>query len=479
MAQQRATVVRGSLAAEFARSPDHSRCNLAQPQPHLAPGLNLSAAVALPAFTILASSHSDEAASDPVRAAIAYAALTDVGMRRRNNQDSFCVVLADGRSAWERQGHLFIVADGMGAHAAGELASRLAVDLIPHHYTKQQQPKPIENLHRAMLEANNEIYRRGQANIEFRNMGTTTSALALLPEGVICAHVGDSRIYHLRGASLHQLTFDHSLVWEMQAAGGISEESLKSGLIPKNVITRSLGPNASVLIDLEGPFPVQVGDRFLVCSDGLSGQLTDVELGVLMKLLPPATAAQAMVDLANLRGGPDNITVVIVEITKDLVATRHSGSFKFERLDSRPRTLPMGWIVGALVCAVAALVMWAVGQAPIGAIALGMAALSGLVGWIRYQTQGESGAPAREAYGRAPYRRYQCVADAAMVDRLVGTMNALNEVAQENQWRQAQAKLGELRQLGEQPERDRQFEAAVAKYAVAIVESMKLIREKK
>ena len=188
--------------------------------------------------------------------------------------DSMSEVLAETQSAWERMGHLFIVADGMGAHAAGELASKLAAELIPHHYSKSQDASPAESLHKAIATTNAEIYRRGQANIEFRSMGTTCSSLVLLPEGAVVAHVGDSRVYQLRGSTLFQLTFDHSLVWEMQAAGEVTDETARSGVIPKNVITRSLGPNATVQIDLGGPFPIQKGDRFLLCSDGLRGHLT-------------------------------------------------------------------------------------------------------------------------------------------------------------------------------------------------------------
>ena len=116
---------------------------------------------------------------------------------------------------------------------------------------------------------------------------------------------------------MEQLTFDHSLVWEMRASGDMSEEALRSNAIPKNVITRSLGPNATVAVDLEGPFPLRVGDKFLLCSDGLSGQLTDEEMGVLLQVLDIDSAVQAMVHLANLRGGPDNVTVVVAEVKND------------------------------------------------------------------------------------------------------------------------------------------------------------------
>ena len=208
-------------------------------------------------------------------------------MRRAINQDAMSIMIAESRAGWEKLGHVFIVADGMGAHAAGELASKLAVELIPHHYLKLRDLSPPESLHKSISEANAEIFRRGQANIEFRSMGTTCSVLTLLPEGAVVAHVGDSRVYQLRGDQLFQLTFDHSLVWEMQAAGEVTDETARSGVIPKNVITRSLGPNANVQIDLEGPFPVRKGDRFLLCSDGLSGQITDEEMGAIMRVLPP------------------------------------------------------------------------------------------------------------------------------------------------------------------------------------------------
>ena len=150
------------------------------------------------------------------------------------------------------------VCDGMGAHAAGELASQMAVDGIPHTYLKlADQPAP-DALRKSIVEANHQIHHRGQANIDFQGMGTTASVLALLPQGALVAHVGDSRVYRLRGQRLDQLTFDHSLVWEMSAAGQVPKDALP-GFVPKNIITRSLGPHAEVQVDLEGPFPLGSG----------------------------------------------------------------------------------------------------------------------------------------------------------------------------------------------------------------------------
>ena len=224
-------------------------------------------------------------------------------------------------SGWQSRGHLFLVADGMGAHAAGELASRMAVQAVAHHYHKHLELPPPESLLRALRDANAEIHQRGRANSEFHNMGTTCSALLLLPQGALVGHVGDSRVYRLRHQSLQQLTFDHSLVWEMRAAGQLANRDLSLS-IPKNVITRSLGPQAAVQVDLEGPFEIQVGDRFLLCTDGLMAKLQDHEIGLVLVGLPPPEAAQLLVDLANVRGGPDNITVVVIEAVGPAMATR-------------------------------------------------------------------------------------------------------------------------------------------------------------
>jgi protein phosphatase len=414
--------------------------------------------------------------NDPIQKAVSVAALTDIGMRRRNNQDSMAMHLADGRVAWERSGHLFIVADGMGAHAAGELASRLAVDLIQHHYEKQHQPKPIENLHRAVIEANNEIYRRGQANIEFRNMGTTCSVLALLPEGAMCAHVGDSRVYRLRGSELEQLTFDHSLVWEMHAAGGISDETLQNSTIPKNVITRSLGPNPSVLIDLEGPIPIRKGDKFLLCSDGLSGQLTDIEMGVLMHELEPSVAAQAMLDLANLRGGPDNITLIVAEIVGEELVTRSDLMLSAARTPSKSPSFPWPFAVATAICGLAASFLWFVDQVPLAIAVAATGLIAFILGAIRFQSTRPAAIRDSQQYGRSPYRRFHCQADAALVDRLLGTIQALREAAVENHWSDAVTSIDQLSAEGDKAQAARDFAAGVRIYAKTIVESMKQIR---
>jgi protein phosphatase len=134
----------------------------------------------------------------------------------------------------------------------------------------------------------------------------------MLPQGLIIAHVGDSRIYRVRNNVIEQLTFDHSLVWEVCKATKTPFDQAPP-YIPKNQITRSLGPTERLVVDKEGPFPIQVGDVFIACSDGLSGPVHDNEIGEVLTIFPPETAAETLVNLANLRGGSDNCTMVIAQ----------------------------------------------------------------------------------------------------------------------------------------------------------------------
>ncbi|WP_165250598.1 PP2C family protein-serine/threonine phosphatase [Paludisphaera soli] len=240
------------------------------------------------------------------------ASASDTGMRRRNNQDSHATVRAANRETWRRRGHLFMVADGMGAHAAGELASKMACDLIPHNYMKAKAGAAGEAIAKAFRDVSAQINVRAAANRDFDGMGTTCSSLLLLPEGALVAHVGDSRVYRVREGRIDQLSFDHSLVWELVRRNHLTSEQANVS-IPKNVITRSLGP-AEVDVDLEGPLAVQPGDVFLLCSDGLSGPVTDPELGAFAGHFHPRDACRYLVHLANLRGGLDNITVLIVRV---------------------------------------------------------------------------------------------------------------------------------------------------------------------
>ena len=361
---------------------------------------------------------------------IEHAAISDVGLRRSNNQDSYAVALAGAPELWASRGHLFIVADGMGAHAAGELASKMATDTVPHTYNKLLEEPPPGAIRQAIEDANGRIHTRGQANLDFRGMGTTTSALLILPEGALVAHVGDSRVYRVRENRIEQLSFDHSLVWEMMAAGKIRETEVPS-YIPKNIITRSLGPSAQVQVDLEGPYPLAPGDTFLVCSDGLSGQVSDEELGVILGALPPREAAQTLVDLANLRGGPDNITVIVVRIGDLPRAPLAAPAPVRSRAASRP-VHPIGWIVLG-VLTLATLLLLVAHQVEV-AIFTALGSLIVGASLLVRRFGGGSRAVYGQRLGRGPYTSRPCPTNNDFVDKLAKVVAQLREAATEENW---------------------------------------------
>ncbi len=239
-----------------------------------------------------------------------YSDVSDIGLRRHTNQDSRAVLAPWSREQFRRMGWLFVVADGMGAHAAGETASDLATKTVPQAYQRLASRSPPLALLTSIRQANDIINQQGEASADLRGMGTTCTALALLPRGALVGHVGDSRAYRIRGDTIEQFTRDHSLAWEVEALQQQTGGDLGPPP-PKNIITRSLGPHPRVEIDLEGPFAVEEGDTFVVCSDGLSGQVADEEIGLLAGSLAPAEGINALLGLALVRGAPDNVTVIV------------------------------------------------------------------------------------------------------------------------------------------------------------------------
>jgi protein phosphatase len=407
------------------------------------------------------------------------AALTDIGMRRTTNQDSHALIVADTADVWQNRGHLLQVADGMGAHAAGELASKLAADGVPHLYRKYTDLSPPEAIDRAVRETNSEVHRRGMANPDFHNMGTTNSVLLLLPQGAICAHIGDSRIYRLRANVLNQLTFDHSLQWELRASGQLPPGSELSAAVPKNVITRSLGPNAQVQVDLEGPHPIELGDTFLLCSDGLSGKVDDDEIGALLASLPVQEAAQTLVDLANLRGGPDNVTVLIARVVRPEATTAVSNARPL-MLGSKKSTRavhPALWVVAG-VCLLAALVM-VVAKALIPA---GVAALGGLlaagIGWIQSVSGGNRGSALGQGHmlGKGPYTSTPCAPSHAFAQKLAGTLGELRSAARDGRWNIDWSTFDDLCRKAAQADSAGNFAEAIRQSSHGITFMMKELR---
>lgn len=251
-----------------------------------------------------------------------FAGLTDVGRTRHNNEDNFFVSEVEP---------LCVVADGMGGHNSGEVASSFAIQAVREYYdlTREGNDSPVSlpdallarrdgEMHRqerrlleAMLYANQSVHQQATDNPELEGMGTTVVGGFFMAKGVFLAHVGDSRAYRLREGRLQRMTRDHSLADEYLAAGLLSKEDVDH--FPyKNVVTRALG--LQPMVEPESAFlTLKPGDTLLFCSDGLTDPLSDAAiLGILLKFGDDLEgAAKALVDAANEAGGPDNITAVL------------------------------------------------------------------------------------------------------------------------------------------------------------------------
>jgi protein phosphatase len=238
---------------------------------------------------------------------------TDKGCVREGNEDSGRLVRPSDAAQLARRGVLLVVADGMGGHSAGEVASQIAVDVIGRLYY-QSQGDAHEALRGAVAEANRRIYAAAAADEAKRGMGTTCTALAVRGGQAHIAHVGDSRCYMLRAGEIYQLTEDHSAVMEMVRHGLITKEEARHHE-DKNVILRALGTTPEVEVAMTEPFAVREGDRLLLCSDGLHDLVTDEEIGQALAAAEDLHAAcEQLIELAKERGGHDNITVGILGV---------------------------------------------------------------------------------------------------------------------------------------------------------------------
>lgn len=278
------------------------------------------------------------------RESIHFFAATDVGRQRDHNEDNFLV---------DKKLNLFLVADGMGGHAAGEVASGLAVRTVRDVVAKNRDViadfkagkegvtrRDILNLlEHAVQSACATIHEASQKDQEKRGMGTTLSGLLVIGARGFIAHVGDCRIYLFRQNMVHQLTEDHSLINELIKRGKLKKEDAHESPY-KNAVTRAVGVYPSVEVDTID-FDVLPGDEFLLASDGLHGYLQEGELPTMLaEMLDPKSASETLIRLANDRGGKDNITTVIVkleseegEFSEDL---RQEVNLKIEALQKMP-----------------------------------------------------------------------------------------------------------------------------------------------
>ena len=233
---------------------------------------------------------------------------TDIGRKRNINQDTVCAWPAPHGSL----PNLFVVADGMGGHKAGDYASSYAVSAIGREVEMDESSEPVMILKKAIECANEEIYEKAKEE-EYSGMGTTVVASTIIGSTLFVANVGDSRLYIIND-EIKQITKDHSLVEEMVRAGELNKEEAR--FHPnKNVITRAIGANQSVAADYFEVF-LQAGDIILLCSDGLSNMLGDAEILEIVKDCNDdiEAAGKRLIDKANENGGKDNIAIVIVKL---------------------------------------------------------------------------------------------------------------------------------------------------------------------
>jgi len=273
---------------------------------------------------------------------LSFWAATDVGRKREHNEDNFLI---------DKKLSLFAVADGMGGHASGEIASQIAVtdfrnavearkDLLDA-YVRHEEGVATQDilaaLENAAQQAGVAIFERGQKESEKRGMGTTLSALLLLGERAFIAHVGDSRVYMVRQNQTVQLTEDHSLVNELIRHGKVTRESLATSPYAsyKNAVTRALGVYETTQIDTID-LEVLPGDQFLICSDGLHGYLKENDVTSFLGADHVTSIPQKLVDHANKGGGHDNITAVILRVQTD---TTDAGQTRAQELNRKVEVL--------------------------------------------------------------------------------------------------------------------------------------------
>lgn len=264
--------------------------------------------------TPMSDSATAETAVSTPRLAALVVLRTDVGLVRSENQDFAAFTTSREERSSHPGGRLLIVADGMGGHRGGATASRLATEVVKRQYLDSETGDPAAALRDALTRANARIHSEAQSNADLRGMGTTTSALVLRNDRAWFAHVGDSRIYRVRGGEIEQLTEDHSLVASMVREGLLTTKEAENHP-RRNVLQRSMGVSEEVEIDVRGPFDLQVGDVFILCSDGLHGVVKEAEIKEIAGL-PLDEAADQYVKMALERGAPDNVTVMVARIVR-------------------------------------------------------------------------------------------------------------------------------------------------------------------
>ena len=238
---------------------------------------------------------------------------TDVGQKRKVNEDYLGLYVPRDAEQAERLGALFVVADGMGGHAKGEVASRIAVEQIRESYQVGSGATLEERLQDALRDANAAIWEEAARQVEQAGMGTTVVCAVVVGDELLVTNAGDSRVYLVRHHRTRQLTRDHSWVGEMIALKKLTPEEARTHRM-RNVITRCLGGRPELEVPQYRREPLVAGDAVVLCTDGLWGTTEDGEIARVVSQHSAQVAADRLVALANERGGPDNITVIVVKV---------------------------------------------------------------------------------------------------------------------------------------------------------------------
>lgn len=238
-----------------------------------------------------------------------YAAETDKGILRDINEDSYAIIPGSSETSCA-----FVIADGMGGHNCGELASRLAVEYIRDNLRieayadDQDMPHELENI---VKKANAAVYVKSLESDDVSGMGTTLTMAFISGKKLTAAHVGDSRLYLVRAGSINQLTEDHSYIGELVRKGTLTKEEAENHP-RKNVITRAVGCSSEILVDTIS-FEIEEGDIFVLCTDGLTNMVSEEEISQIVGSSEPEAACAKLIEAANRHGGEDNITVIVIK----------------------------------------------------------------------------------------------------------------------------------------------------------------------
>lgn len=249
-----------------------------------------------------------------VKPGVEVASLSDVGCQRENNEDSYLYWEPAEEEEFQRKGRLAVIADGMGGHEGGQEASRLAVETIQDVYDHDPADDPRDALLKGFRIAHERIRQYAEAHPEFHGMGTTCTALALQDFRLYFVHVGDSRLYLVRGDSISRLTRDHSYVGRLVESGVLNSDEAENHP-QRHILTAALGAGGEIIADSpDSPMTLENGDALVLCTDGLWGLVHEPEILKAVAGHEASAACAELVKMARERGGPDNITVQILRL---------------------------------------------------------------------------------------------------------------------------------------------------------------------